>query len=159
MFHGDGPASALEAGNQKGGHYFCPSCDIHICQSDDISCCYQKKFRSLSYRQNEVLKGKYGKINTINKNSQPFENLSHVQLQKELLSRKVDISSLKSTKKDLQPTLKKALRGIKRVPIITMNDPLQDLKYFGAERYEVCMIECMHDIACHIENILDELIT
>ena len=33
VFHGDGPVSALEAGNQKGGHYFCPSCDIPICQT------------------------------------------------------------------------------------------------------------------------------
>ena len=30
LFHGDGPAVALESGNQKGGHYFCPSCDLHL---------------------------------------------------------------------------------------------------------------------------------
>ena len=64
MFHGDGPASAIEAGNQKGGHYFCPSCDIHICQTNDISYSFQKPFRSLSYKQNLVLKGKFGRINS-----------------------------------------------------------------------------------------------
>ena len=39
FFRGDGPASALESGNQKGGHYFCPSCNIHIYNTHDISHC------------------------------------------------------------------------------------------------------------------------
>ena len=64
LFHGDGPASALEAGNQKGGHYFCPSCDIHTCLTNDIACCYQKDFRSLAYKKDLVLQGKFGNINT-----------------------------------------------------------------------------------------------
>ena len=37
FFHGDGPATSLEAGNQKGGNYFCPSCDVHLCLTDDIA--------------------------------------------------------------------------------------------------------------------------
>ena len=93
VFHGDGPASPLEAGNQKGGHYFCPSCDIHICQTDDISYCYQKM--SLAYKQNEVLKGKFGKINSSQKHSYPFEILSVNQLQQKLQSRNVDFYHLK----------------------------------------------------------------
>ena len=28
-FHGDAPAAQLEAGQQKGGHYFWPTCGIH----------------------------------------------------------------------------------------------------------------------------------
>ena len=40
FFKGDGPAAAFEAGNQKGGYYFCPTCDVHICLTDDISHCY-----------------------------------------------------------------------------------------------------------------------
>ena len=43
IFHGDGPAAQLEAGQQKGGHYFCPSCGVHLFQTDDISHCYQLK--------------------------------------------------------------------------------------------------------------------
>ena len=31
LFKGDGPAIAFEAGNQKGGYYFCPCCDVHGC--------------------------------------------------------------------------------------------------------------------------------
>ena len=51
FFHGDGPATALEAGNQKGGDYFCPSCDVHLCLTDDIAHCYRQKVRSLGEKQ------------------------------------------------------------------------------------------------------------
>ena len=51
FFHGDGPATALEAGNQKGGNYFCPSCDVHLCLTDDIAHCYHQKVRSLGEKQ------------------------------------------------------------------------------------------------------------
>ena len=42
LFKGDGPAVAFEVGNQKGGYYFCPTCDVHICLTDDVSHCYQQ---------------------------------------------------------------------------------------------------------------------
>ena len=29
LFNGDGPAMQFEAENQKGGHYFCPNCEIN----------------------------------------------------------------------------------------------------------------------------------
>ena len=45
LFHDDGPAVQFESGNQKGGHYFCPTCDIHACQTDDISYSYQLKLK------------------------------------------------------------------------------------------------------------------
>ena len=82
---------------------------------------------SLAYKQNEVLKGKFGKINSSQKHRYPFEILSVNQLQQELQSRNVDIYHLKTTKKDLLPTLKKTLKGIKRVPIIMMQNPLKHL--------------------------------
>ena len=47
MRFGDGPAAALEAGNQKGGNYFCPSCDVHLYLTDDIAHCYRQKFMSV----------------------------------------------------------------------------------------------------------------
>ena len=157
MFHGDGPASQLEAGNQKGGNYFCPSCDIHICQTDDISCSFEKKYSSYSEKQNLILKGVIGKKNSLENQTQPFEKLTVNELIQELKSRNVDISGLKETKKDLNPTLKKHLAGAKRVPILIMNDPLIDLKTLNLEHYEICTIECMHDIAGHIEHVLVQL--
>ena len=67
FFHGDGPSAALEAGNQKGGYYFCPSCDVHLCQTDNIAYCYQQKTRSLAEKQNLVVSGTFGKINSLKK--------------------------------------------------------------------------------------------
>ena len=55
FFHGDGPATAFEAGNQKGGHYFCPTCDVHICLTDDIAHSYQQNLISLEEKQKKVL--------------------------------------------------------------------------------------------------------
>ena len=65
FFHGDGPASAFEAANQKGGHYFFPSCDIHLCQTDDIACCYQQKKIYFAETQSLILGGKFGKCNSL----------------------------------------------------------------------------------------------
>ena len=79
------------------------------------------------------------------------------QLEAELKSRNVDLTNLKSTKKDLVPQLKKALRGIKRVPTLLLHNPVEDLSQMGLARYEIVMVECMHDIANHIDNILEEL--
>ena len=72
FFHGDGPAAALEAGNQKGGYYFCPSCDVHLCQTDNIAYCYQQKTRSLAEKQNLLVSGTFGKINSLKKNDTAF---------------------------------------------------------------------------------------
>ena len=87
----------------------------------------------------------------------PFEKLSVNDIEEELISRNIDISNYKKTKKDLEPLLKEELAGIKHVPILLLNDPLTDLNQIGLSRYEITMVECMHDIAHHIENILTEL--
>ena len=79
------------------------------------------------------------------------------QLKAELRSRNVDLTNLKSTKKDLVPELKKVLLGIKRVPILLLHNPFKDLNQMCLARYEIVMAECMHDIANHIDNILEEL--
>ena len=66
-FHGDGPAAALEAGNQKGGYYFCPSCDVHLCQTDNIAYCYQQKNKIFGRKTKFVVSGTFGKINSLKK--------------------------------------------------------------------------------------------
>ena len=53
--------------------------------------------------------------------------------------------------------LKKVLRGAKRLPILLLNNPLSDLNRLGLANYEITLVECMHDIANHIDNILLEL--
>ena len=112
---------------------------------------------SLAEKQHKFLQGTFGRSNSIRRKTLPFEKLDVSQLKVELRSRNVDLTNLKSTKKDLIPELKKVLRGIKRVPILLLHNPLKDLNQMGLARYEIVMVECMHDIACHIENILEEL--
>ena len=75
----------------------------------------------------------------------------------ELKSRNVNLEYTKATEKDLLPILKKELRGTKRVPVLLFANPLVDLKILGLNKYEMSMVECMHDIAGHIDNVLVEL--
>ena len=43
------------------------------------------------------------------------------------------------------------------MPILLLYNPLKDLNQMCLARYEIVMVECMHDIANHIDNILEEL--
>ena len=43
------------------------------------------------------------------------------------------------------------------MPILLLNNPLSDLSSLGLASYEITLIECMHDIANHIDNLLVEL--
>ena len=156
FLHGDGPAAAFEAGNQKGGHYFCPSCDVHSGFTDNISYSYQSALRSLEDIRQRVLQGDIGKKRSMKKVTCPFEKLTACDLQKELSKHKVDFKG-KSTIKDLSPMLKLTLKGTKRVPILLFYNPSADLEHLNLSFYEVAMLEPMHDIAGHIENILTEL--
>ena len=40
VFHGDSPATQLEAGQQKGGHYFCAACGIHASRCAEVAHSY-----------------------------------------------------------------------------------------------------------------------
>ena len=77
FFQVDGPATALENGNQKGSYYFCPNCDVHLYQADDIAYCYQQKTRSLAGKQNLFVQGKFGKINSLKKMTLPLVECMH----------------------------------------------------------------------------------
>ena len=128
---------------------------MFIYVSDDTTHCYHQKVKSLAEKQHKVLQGKFGQINSIKRRTLPFEKLEVCQLEAELKSRNVNLTKLKSTKKD--PQLKKALRGIKLVPILLLHNPVEDLSQMGLARYESVMVECTHGIANHIDNIVEEL--
>ena len=157
FFHGDGPASAFEAGNQKGGHYFCPSCNIHTCDTMNISRSFRNEYVSLSDKQNVILEGKFGKINLLKGKTLPFEKLSRSEIIDELTSRGVDVLEFKLTKKDLEPVLKEVLGGIKRIPIMFLTDPLTKICETPLCNYEIAMVEPMHDISNHVDQTLTEL--
>ena len=83
--------------------------------------------------------------------------MSTVEVIEEVKSGNLDIKNLKATKKDILPIVKKELKGSQRVPILLFNNPKIDMKYLGLSKYEISMMECMHDIAGHIDNTLEEL--
>lgn len=51
FFKGDGPAVAFEAGQQKGGYYFCSTCGMHATRSDEPDHFFRCKHVSLKDRQ------------------------------------------------------------------------------------------------------------
>ena len=63
------------------------------------------------------------------------------ELKSELYSRNIVIKHLKNTLKDLEPMLKKVLRGAKRLPILLLNNPLCDLNRIGLANYEITLVE------------------
>ena len=84
----------------------------------------------------------------------PFEKLKPVEVFDELKSRKVNIKNMKSTKKELLPVLNKHLAGTKRVPVLLFQNPLASLHDYGIDKYKMSMVEPMHDIAEHFDNLL-----
>ena len=153
LFKGDGPAVAFEASNQKCWYYFCPCCDVHACLTHDVLHCYQQSMKSIENMQSRVTKGKFGRKNSLNKQTCPFSKLSSIELMQELKSRNVNLEYTKATKKDILTILKKELRGAKPTPFPLLNNPLTDLKSLGLAKYEMSMVECIHEIAGHIDNI------
>ena len=109
-------------------------------------------FHGSAEKQQKVLKGTFGRGNSIKRRTLPFEKLEIQQLAVELRSRGVALGNLKETKKDLVPELKKVLRGIKRVPILLFHNPVQDLHHISLERYEITMVECFRRATMSSEN-------
>lgn len=155
LFHGDGPAAQLEGGNQKGGHYFCPTCDVFLYQTDNITYSYQLKSNSLQEIQHKVISGKYGLINSNKGKLKPFAALSTKELHEELNSRKISTNA--TMKINLAKELKQHLKGTTRVPILLKNNPTSDLSSLNLQKYEIAMLEPMHDIGGHITNLFEEL--
>ena len=89
IFHGDGPAAQLENGNQKGGHYFCPSCDIHVHRADNIPYCFHVKVKSLQDIRNKIIAGKYDKKYSQEGKLKPSEKLAKKEIKEELISRHI----------------------------------------------------------------------
>ena len=75
FFHGDGPAAQFESGNQKGGHYFCPVCEISLKETDNIKLSHNHEIRSLSDLKAHVVRGSVSKAKIAQGKIKPFEKM------------------------------------------------------------------------------------
>lgn len=87
--HGDMPLRAFEAGQQKGGNYFCSACGIHCDMVYSIDHALNCNFVSLKERQNIILQGAVARRNAMQKKPKPFDGLSKKELEDELTSRQI----------------------------------------------------------------------
>jgi len=151
--HGDSPQRAFEAGQQKGGNYFCASCGIHCQMVADPSHALNCKLETLQKKQIVILQGAVSRRNSIKLQAKPLKGLSKAELEEELASRG---NFEDGTKKDLQDNLTEILCGKQRVPALLFNVPEASLKTLCLDRYEILPCEPLHDIGHHIENFFSE---
>ena len=109
---------------------------------------------SLGDRQQLVLKGPCGKVNSLAKSTKPFHGLTKPNLVKELNARSIFDDD---KKKELEDLLKEELHSVQRVPALLFTHPDKTLESINCASYEILGFEPLHDIGKHIENLLTEL--
>ena len=154
FFHGDTPARQYECGQQKGGKYYCAVCGASANRVYEQDCSFRCSHMSLADRQDLVLKGPYGKENSLKKASKPFQDLNKDELIRELSARGIYEGN---TKEELQNLLKEELHDVQRVPALLYPNPEVPLDEINCGNYEILGFEPLHDISHHIENVLTEL--
>ena len=156
IFKGDKPAAQFEAGQQKGGRFFCFNCSIQ--DESVVSAVHASKLPhlSLSDRLNHLLSTS-GSINRSKKfNLKIYDHLNKDSISEELRQRNVKYYSHFSTK-DLQKLLENEMHGIQRVPALMYKNPTESLSNLNLSKYEILFTEPLHDISNHIKNIYQEL--
>jgi hypothetical protein len=154
FFHGDSPSRQYEAGQQKGGNYYCALCGANAHRVYELDYAFRCPHISLDDRQQLVFKGPCGKANSLAKSNKPFHRLTKTNLVKELNARSIFDGD---KKKELEDLLKEELHGVQRVPALLFTSPDKTLESFNCASYEILGFEPLHDIGKHIENLLTEL--
>ena len=154
FFHGDDPSAQLEAGHQKGGNYFCPTCTIKATETYCLHKFYRTDVETLKMKQEKVLKGPVTSSN-IKIGRFPFTGLSKENLVTELRSRGL-IKESYQDKKSMESVLSQELCGTKMVPALRYGNEFETVES-KIPNYEVLPVEPCHDIPGHIKNIYDEL--
>ena len=155
FFKVDGPACQFEAGHQKGGHYFCWTCDIHYSHVKDYVYSSYRKIYSYQDRQKKIIKTSSSRRRSKGGSVKLYDKLDKDELTRELVERDVDFD--KYTMKDLKEKLTKEMHGMQRVPSLFFNNPEGDINSFGLSSYEILACEPLHDIMNHIKNLFLEI--
>ena len=155
FFKANGPACQFEAGHQKGGHYFCWTCDIHYSHVKDNVYSSYRKIYSYQDRQKKIIKTSGSRRRSKGGNVKLYDKLEKDELTRELVERDVDFD--KYTMKDLKEKLTKEMHGMQRVPSLLFNNPEGDINSLGLSSYEILACEPLHDIMNHIKNLFLEI--
>ena len=155
FFKADGAACQFEAGQQKGGHYFCWMCDIHYYHVKDYVYSSYRKIYSYQDRQKKIIKTSGSRRRSKGGSVKLYDKLEKEELTRELIERDVDFD--KQTMKELKAELTKEMHGMQRVPSLLFNNPEGDINSLGLESYEILACEPLHDIMNHIKNLFLEL--
>ena len=155
FFKADGPACQFEAGHQKGGHYFCWTCDIHYSHVKDYVYSSYRKIYSYQDRQMKIIKTSGSRRRSKGGSVKLYDKLEKDELTRELVERDVDFD--KYTMKELKEQLTKEMHGMQRVPSLLFNNPEGDINSLGLASYEILACEPLHDIMNHIKNLFLEI--
>ena len=156
VFKGHAPAAQFEAGQQKGGNYFCWSCPMKSNQSQDIISTFNAPFLSLEDRITKVKQSVASQDKLDNQRMKLYSNLDKAQLINELHQRKIKFDP-KQNNKDLQFKLQNEMHGIQRLPALMFNEPSSSLLQLNLNKYEILNNEPLHDISNHIKNLFHDL--
>lgn len=156
IFKGDNPAAQLEAGQQKGGNYFCVACKINAFKSKSIFHSQGLEHLSLQDRINKITCSHYTISRIKHNNTKYFENLEHYQVVEELRERKINFRCDQSTS-HLRELLKEEIHGIQRLPALMFSESSKTLSELNLERYEILSNEPLHDISNHTKNLYAEI--
>ena len=153
FMNGGNLAVNFECGNQHGGHYGCPGCDGHLSMCHDLDYMAQRKYRTLTERQQLVLAGRKGK--EAKQLLNPFKDLKVNELRAEIEARGLGDSD--KTKPELAEILNEELGGATRIPALLFGDESVSVESLNLQSYEVLCFEALHCSMNHIKNILEEI--
>ena len=154
FFHGDSPSRQYEAGQQKGGGFYCALCGANAQRVYELDYVFRCPHVSLEDRQQLILRGPCGKANSIAKSNKPLQGLTKQNLIRELNARSIYDGE---KKRELEEILKTELHGVQRVPALLFPNPSENLESINCANYEILGFEPLHDIGKHIENLFTEL--
>ena len=143
FFHGDSPSQQYEAGQQKGGNFYCAVCGANAHRVHELDYVFRCPHVSLEDRQQLVFKGTHGKANSLAKSNKPFHGLTKPNLIRELNARSIYEGE---KKKELEDLLKDELHGVQRVPALLFTSPNKTLESITCAGYVILGFEPLHDI-------------
>ena len=118
--------------------------------------CGYAEYVTLKDRMERVNQGTRGRRNSIG-TLHPFADLNKVKLKQELNSRNV-YNVNDNNKEDVNKLLRHHLKVVQRVPSLFYSTPsINHFHELHLETYEVSGVEPLHDIAGHINNLIEEI--